>query len=1397
MSQESRLSIVLETRSAEQQARDLAKALEALERVGLGASGSAGSAGKSFVGTGRDAATGARGVDQMNSSLSSTDKAANTAMVSLKRLFATATAGIGAMSVVGAADTWSDLTSRVRLSIGAHQDVTAVMSRLSDIARGTYSSLESTAEAFAQNSVTLRALGKSTLEQLNYTEALNNALVVSGAKGERAQMVQNSLSRAMAEGALRGEDLNNVLNSGSRVAEALAEELGTDITQLRRLAAEGKITGEVVFTALTKINETLKDEAAKMPATIADGFLLMRNAALQSIGVFDQQAKVSEEMAASLVSVSDAIRDTDWSPYIKTVGVAAAGAIALYTARMGVATIATLAQGKASLSASMQQAVLTAQVNGTSVAAARATVAMRALNLAMGPAGWIGLAASAAAGLYLFSDGADAATESVDLLAQSSEEAAKAIKDLSSIQAQKALDDLTLNSGGIGQVWGSLLGGGSGSSSGGGGMNWGSLVDIGKNIYSVYDALTGVGSAMYTGYQSGGLTGALGGGANYYGSMLSNAYSTIAQWFGGTATSAATTAATEAALAAAAKGTAGYMLDVTTGQIVNTATTAGANAVAGGAGSGGVLSSISGMLSNPYTWAIAGMIASYKLYGQGVKADGSEVRDTFKESGSSGAADVLGDVLGGASSAIRLMDKALTHIFVDPLNLFGDAADKFTAVITGSPVTQAVNLALARLFGGGEKYKRTVGSAQGTYSAGEYTGLGAVESMYSGSKRFGDDFDRSLHDLNEAFSSSLGGLFEMFDIDSDIMTTAEARLRRTSGKLAATFTASFDDQTITLMEQYGKKARIEQSMQAWFDDVMGRGLSQAIGQSQLPEYLKELTAGLTKAAEVSEAVGGLFARFDGVNTTIETLNFRVFEMTDAGLRGADALLDLSAAIAGLEDPTAADKIASLTSLTSTYYDQFFTDAEKAAHTLDAVARAFEGADIVLAESRGAYRAMVEDIDLTTEAGREMFATLMALSGQAATYYSTLERQLMGAVDASFAALQQAVDAERKSLQGAHAEHVSALNASAASAASSISALTAISGNLDAALKRLRGTSDDSVRALRAQAVMTLNSALVQARGGESLAGVDGLQDALDIATQMDKSTYATMQDFEREQGRTANLIAELEAVNGKQLTVEQRLLQAANDQIRQAQVQFDSEMSRLDSHLSFAQQQLNALNGVDASIKTVEQAVKGLNISIVNALPASPAGGGGIPSPSQGGTLLDTIYQSVLGREADDAGMSYWQDQLASGAVSVGGLADAIREAAIQAGEVPAFASGGYTGPGGKWEPAGIVHKGEVVWSQADVARWGGAGLVDSMRQSGPELEVTGPSRIYSAGQTAAMLNGGGESAAEVRAMRRELAGVRDDLRQIAKNTMDTRSEVRQQTATMVILESEKQVVNG
>ena len=225
--------------------------------------------------------------------------------VMLRRLAGIAAGALSIRQVAQYADTWTDLRSRVDLATGSQERGAAVMDRLAQMARRTYSSLEQTTDSYLANSTALRELGMSTQQSLDFTEALNNAMVVSGARAERAASVQTALSRAMALGTLAGENLNSVIQNGGRVAELLAEELGTTVSGLREMGRQGLITGDVIRTALVGNLELLRDESDSMPATIGDAFTLIGNAALTLVGKWDQLLGASSMVADALILVAD------------------------------------------------------------------------------------------------------------------------------------------------------------------------------------------------------------------------------------------------------------------------------------------------------------------------------------------------------------------------------------------------------------------------------------------------------------------------------------------------------------------------------------------------------------------------------------------------------------------------------------------------------------------------------------------------------------------------------------------------------------------------------------------------------------------------------------------------------------------------------------------------------------------------------------------------------------------------------------------------------------------------------------------------------------------------------------------------------------------------------------
>ena len=198
-------------------------------------------------------------------------------------------------------DQWTDLNSRLINATGSAEAADMALQSISQTARTTYSSLQQTAEAFLLNSMALNELGYTTRQQVELADALNNALVISGTKGERAASVMNALSKAMALGKLSGDNFNTVIQSGGRVVQALADGLGVTTTELRTMASESLLTTEAIITSMTSQMQVLRTEAEEMPATIGDAMVQFGNFALEAVGRLDQAAGLSASIADAII----------------------------------------------------------------------------------------------------------------------------------------------------------------------------------------------------------------------------------------------------------------------------------------------------------------------------------------------------------------------------------------------------------------------------------------------------------------------------------------------------------------------------------------------------------------------------------------------------------------------------------------------------------------------------------------------------------------------------------------------------------------------------------------------------------------------------------------------------------------------------------------------------------------------------------------------------------------------------------------------------------------------------------------------------------------------------------------------------------------------------------------
>lgn len=997
----------------------------------------------------------------------------------------------------------------------------------------------------------------------------------------------------------------------------------------------------------------------------------------------------------------------------------------------------------------------------------------------------------------------------------------------------------------------SLLGGpGSGGGSSSGGGLWSGALGLGKNLVSAWNTITGVGSAASAGFASGGIGGAISGIGGYYGSMISSGLSTLSGGISSLATALGLNSVATAAAATTVEGA--FAAGVAQMGLSATATTAAATTVEGafaagvsqlgtqmtlssgmplGAAGAGVAaqSGLSAALSSAAAmWPLAvimGMYQSGKLYDAGVRPSGSEMMDNGG-----------GTIAGKAAVAPIAIQSSIMEL-TDKINgsLIGG---KMAAIISGSTVHQAVWGAVAKkLFGTGYQTKDSgisLSVDDGEFDAQSFVKQKKKGGLLSGSSKtrfLYNDLDKELADpLGQAYNERIIGSLGLF---STLGVT-----------LADTVLDNFNVAAAHISTQGRAEEDIKNDIDAWFasmSDVAVAAINEATNAGLGGYTYEGLTAFVNNLYGVNNALKHINVGLFGMSVTggyqAEQLaawagGFDKLQESIAGYydmafteaeKAANVMTDVRDAfkasnlvlpesrdgfrdlVEGIDKSTEAGRQMFLTLMSlapaadaafdilesrqQTYNQAFLSEAENAALAMAAVRDEFKEAGIALPATRSAFRAVVDGIDVTTEAGRKLKEQMIALAGSADTLYtaqqSVMQSQLEvlnNAVSASMSTVQRAVSAEKSAITAAYNARTASLNDMVSTAQESISGLTSITNALDSALKALRGTSDDAVKMMRDQAKATLNSALSIARAGGSLSGFEGLEDALGVISDNDTSMYASLIDFNREQGRNANLVAELNGITGKQLTADQQLLKMVQNQIKDAKTQYDDEMARLDSQLELAQAQIDALNGIDNSVLSVRDAMAQLSAAVSAAAAANaaatPAIGGGYVGTGTAGAPsasdLNSVYQQVLGRDADVAGASYWAGQLGSGAVT--DLAAAIRADAIKNGEIPAFATGGFHA--------------------------GGMRLVG---ENGPELEVTGPSRIFNASQTAEMLRGIGETgpvlqitrpsqiysrpaegqggrngdAALIEELRQLRADIHNDLRQIAKYTEQTASSTR------------------
>lgn len=214
-------------------------------------------------------------LNRMDSSFNRTSQSVNNterSMLSLSKVAASLAGYLSASMVASYSEAWTELNNKLSNSVRASESLIDVTQRVFDISQATRSSLDATATLYARLERGTREYNTSAADLAKLTSIINQGFIVSGATAQEAENAIIQLSQGIASGVLRGEEFNSVAEQGSRLMVALADSMGVGIGQLRKMAAEGKLTTDVVVKGLLSQGDAIGKEFAKTTRTMSQAF---------------------------------------------------------------------------------------------------------------------------------------------------------------------------------------------------------------------------------------------------------------------------------------------------------------------------------------------------------------------------------------------------------------------------------------------------------------------------------------------------------------------------------------------------------------------------------------------------------------------------------------------------------------------------------------------------------------------------------------------------------------------------------------------------------------------------------------------------------------------------------------------------------------------------------------------------------------------------------------------------------------------------------------------------------------------------------------------------------------------------------------------------------------------
>lgn len=262
----------------------------------------------------------------------SASKSMDVMSVATRNLAASMAGIVTVGTAISKMDAYTNLQNRLKLVTGTQQELTTAMNDTFKIAQNTAQAWDSVSMIYQRFADNAKTLGITLTQTASLTETVAKAIAVSGASASSAEAALMQFGQALASGVLRGEEFNSIAEQAPALLKAIANGLNVGIGELRAMAAEGQITGDVLVKSLEESKKSIDELFGKTDFSIGNSFTQLNNAVIQFTGEAGKASGSATFLSNAIKTLADNLS--------LVANIAVIGGVALLTKTIAAQTVA-------------------------------------------------------------------------------------------------------------------------------------------------------------------------------------------------------------------------------------------------------------------------------------------------------------------------------------------------------------------------------------------------------------------------------------------------------------------------------------------------------------------------------------------------------------------------------------------------------------------------------------------------------------------------------------------------------------------------------------------------------------------------------------------------------------------------------------------------------------------------------------------------------------------------------------------------------------------------------------------------------------------------------------------------------------------------------------------------